>query len=395
MVSRIHAGLLLTICILLVAGPASAQNVTVGDDQTLSIKGFINVSLFAQDQRFAFGNGTNAQFPVPPQTEVDEWILDGDVRNTRLTLAWGGPKLENEMKINGVIEMDFHGGFNGTGAFSDEQPTPRLRLAYFDLVKGKNTWRFGQAWSPIFGNFATSYSHVAFPLGYGGAGDIGWRFPGIFYYRDISEADAPIKTKFTAAVMSGSWNGPGDNLNSGSAGEATFGPQVELRFDWAAKAWSAYVVGHYDQKDLSGAGASRPDDDLDGTALEIGAKYKTGAFSIQGNAYYGKAIGHQFGQITQFGDIASWAGWVQLGYDFTPRWSGYVFYGMDDPDDDDVLAALGEAGRLQNTMSALSVMYNVGRYGFNAEWIMAELESGSAATKTDGNQLALSFIYKF
>lgn len=395
MVSRFQVRVLLVIGILLVAGMAAAQNVSVGDDETLKISGFINVTLFAQDQKFAFGNGQNAEFPVPPEAEVDRWFMDGDVRNTRLTLAWGGPKLENEVKLNGVVEMDFHGGFNGTGAFSDEQPTPRLRLAYMDLVRGKNTWRIGQAWSPMFGNFATSYSHVGFPLGYGSAGDVGWRFPGIFFYRDMSAADATVKSKFTAAVMSGSWSGPGDNLSSGSAGEASFGPQIELRYDWTGKTWGTYVVGHYDNKDLSGAGAEAADDSLDGTAIEFGANYKTGAFSIKGNAYYGTAIGQQFAHITQFGDITGWGGWVQLGYDFTPRWTGYLFYGMDDPDDDDVFAAVGNSGRTQNTMAVASVMYNLSRYGFNLEWMIDELESGTSATKTRGNQIAASFIYKF
>lgn len=394
--SRYSVGLAIAAAsILLLVPRMAAQNVTVGDDESLTIKGFINVSLFAQDQKFAFGNGTNAEFPAPPEVETDPWILDGDVRNSRLTLAWGGPKLENEWKINGVMEIDFHGGFNGTTAFSDEQPTPRLRLAYLDLVKGRNTWRFGQAWSPIFGNIAQSYSHIAFPLGYGGGGQIGWRFPGIFYYRDMSGADAKVKTKLTAGVMTGSWNGPGDVTSSGSAGEASFGPQVEVRYDWDTKSWSAYVVGHWDRKDLTGAGAEAPDDSLDGTAVEVGAKWRRGAFSVQGNLYQGTAIGHIFGNITQFADVSGVGGWVQAGYDFDKRWSAYLFYGIDDPDDDDVLANVGANGRTMNTLWVASVMYNLSRYGFNVEYMHDTLETGAAGTETDGQQIAASFIYKF
>lgn len=386
---------LLFICALFVATGVLAQNVTVGDDEALSIKGFINVSLFAQDQKFSFGNGTNAEFPTPPEAETDPWFIDGDVRNTRLTLAWGGPKLENDYKLNGVVEIDFHGGFNGTSAFADEQATPRMRLAYLDLVKGKTTWRFGQAWSPVFGNIPASYSHVAFPLGYGGGGVIGWRFPGVFMYRDTTGADSKIKTKLTAGIMSGSWNGPGDVTSSGSAGEASFGPQVEVRYDWEAKNWSLYAAGHYDQKDLSGAGAEKPDDSLDGTAIEVGAKWRAGAFSVQGNAYQGTAVAHIFGNITQFGDVSGWGAWTQLGYDFNKRWTGYVYYGVDDPDDEDVFESIGAAGRTHNEMYVLSLMYNVGRYGFNVEWLHDTLESGLAATETDGNQIAASVIYKF
>ncbi|MFA6954526.1 MAG: hypothetical protein WC538_01490 [Thermoanaerobaculia bacterium] len=396
MSSRFHFRVpLLIACVLLAAAAASAQNVTVGDDETLSIKGFINVSLFAQDQKFSFGQGTNAEFPAPPEYTDDPWILDGDVRNSRLTLAWGGPKMENEYKVNGVLEIDFHGGFNGTSAFADEQPTPRLRLAYMDLVRGKTTWRFGQAWSPIFGNVAQSYSHVAFPLGYGGGGQIGWRFPGIFMYRDTTGADSKVKTKLTAAIMSGSWNGPGDTTSSGSAGEASFGPQVEVRYDWETKAWGLYVAGHYDKKDLTGAGVSHPDDSLDGTALEVGGKFRSGPFSLTANLYQGTAIGHIFGNITQFGDVSGWGAWTQLGYDFTKKWSGYVFYGMDDPDDEDVLASIGNAGRTKNDMYALSLMYNLSRYGFDLEYIHDTLKSGPNGTKTDGNQIAASFMYKF
>ncbi|MGK2858219.1 MAG: hypothetical protein ACSLFQ_13535 [Thermoanaerobaculia bacterium] len=394
-VKFVTAAVVLAICTFLVPGIALAQNVTVGDGESLTIKGFINVSLFAQDQKFSFGNGTNAAFPAPPEASTDPWMLDGDVRNSRLTLAWGGPKLENEWKLNGVMEMDFHGGFNGTGAFSDEQPTPRLRLAYLDLVKGKTTFRFGQAWTPLFGNVAQSYSHVAFPLGYGGGGNIGWRFPGVFMYHDMTGEGSAVKSKLSAAIMSGSWSGPGDNLSSGSAGEASFGPQLELRYDWEAKNWGVYVVGHYDKKDLTGAGASQPDDSLDGTALEFGAKWRAGAFSLQGNIYQGTAIGNNFGNITQFGDITGWGGWMQAGYDFNKRWAGYFFYGTDDPDDKDVLAAIGNAGRTKNTMYAASIMYNLSRYGFAFEYLHDVLETGPASTETAGNQISTSFIYKF
>jgi hypothetical protein len=387
-----------TLCALIWPATGLAQNVTTGGDEKLTIKGFIIASFFAQNQNFAFGNGQNAEFPVGEEFTTDEWFLDGDLRNTRITLVFNGPEVENRFKLGGVLELDFFGGYNGAGAFSDEQQTPRLRLAYLDLVKGKTTYRIGQAWSPLFGNVPKSPTHVAFPLGYGAAGMIGWRFPGLYVYHNLSDPDDKIAKKLTFALFRGSWAGPGDNIDSGSAGQASTTPQVEIRGDFSGKTdsggtWGVYLVGHYDQKDLSGVNATAPDDSLDGTAIAFGAKYGKGPFSVHGNVYQGTAIAQQFAQITQFGDISSWGGWIQGNYQFNDLWSGHLFYGVDDPDDDDVLAS--GSSRVENEMIALSAQYSVGPYLFGAEWLHDTVTMGAANTELEGDQLSLSFWYKF
>ncbi len=394
------AACVMGVCLAVAAVPAFAQNVQTGGQESLTIKGFISATFFAQDQNFGFGNGQNAQWPAPPEFTKDKWFLDGDVRNTRITMVFNGPELDNNLKLGGVIEVDFFGGFNGTGFASDEQPNPRLRLGYVDIHKGRTTYRIGQAWSPLFGNVPKSLSHIAFPLGYGAAGFPGWRFPGLYIYQPLSAEGAATQTKLSLGFFRGSWNGPGNNVNSGSAGNAAWGPQVEARLDWSGKTsagskWGFYVVGHYDQKDLSGADAEAPNDSLDGYAGELGASFKTGPFLIHGNAYFGKAIGQQFGQITQFGDIQSWGAWMQLGYDFADHWTGYLFYGVDKPDEQDVLAAVGASGRMQNQMADASLMYTTGPYGFSVEWLHSELETGPDKIKTKGNQISTSVIYHF
>ena len=162
--ARIRVALVLAVLCLLIQPTAGlAQNVTTGGADKLTIKGFIIATFFAQNQNFVFGNGQSAEFPAGDLTE-DEWFLDGDLRNTRITLVWNGPDVEVKFKVGGVLEADFFGGFNGSGAFSDEQQIPRLRLAYVDVIKGKTTYRMGQAWTPLFGNVPASPTHVAFPL---------------------------------------------------------------------------------------------------------------------------------------------------------------------------------------------------------------------------------------
>jgi hypothetical protein len=170
-------------CVVLCAAAAPAQVVQVGKDMTLTFKGFFSATAFAQDQKFAFGNGQNAEWPTPPTCQVDCWFGGGDIRNTRLTMVFDGPKVAGEWKVGGTLEMDFFGGFNGTGAFSSQQPVPRLRLAFADFGNGSTTIRVGQQWAPLFGNTAVSLSLIGVPLGYGSAGDSGWRFPGRFGYQ--------------------------------------------------------------------------------------------------------------------------------------------------------------------------------------------------------------------
>lgn len=378
-------------------GVAMAQNVKTGGSETLTIKGFIIASLYANDQNFVFGNGQNSEFAAADYG-TDKWTLGGDVRNTRMTFVFNGPEV-SDMKVGAVLEADFFGG-TFSGGFQDEQPIPRLRLAYVDVIRGNTTFRVGQAWTPLFGNVPASPTHVAFPLGYGSAGMIGWRQPGLFVYHTFSK-----QAKLTLAAFRGSWSeasGP-YGVNAGTSGT----PQFEARLDFSSGPASFYVVGHYDQKDCNGPGsttgsalcAGTTKKTLDGTALEVGGKVSSGPFALQGNLYTGKAIGQQFGEITQFGDISGWGGWLQASLKFNPNWSGHLFYGMDDPKNWDVLNSGGN--RIKNEQLAVSTMYSNGPYVFGVEYLHNKLTKGLdnegtiTQSTVSGNQLSFSVWYKF
>jgi outer membrane protein OmpA-like peptidoglycan-associated protein len=405
-----------------------AQTVEPGG---LTIRGFLSASGFLQDQNFAFGNGQNAEWPVAPEFTRDEWFSGGDVRNTRLTLAFDGPKVaKGPWKLGGQLEMDFFGGFIGAGAFEEQQTKPRLRLAFADIGNGRTTIRIGQFWSPLFGfssNPATSVipvstSHLAFPLGYG-SGMPGWRFPGIFFYQGLTPKDAPVNAELQLAVMRGTWDrcvggavadcptgGANSNINSLSAGNAGW-PQFEGRVNLSGKAgkgtWGIYVVGHWDQKDLSGVnneGAPGVRDSLDGTIGELGAKFQQGGFLIHGSVYTSKAAGQQFTGITQFGDFKSTGGWIQAGYDFTPNWGVYGFAALDDPNDRQVFRTVGNNARVKNEIFSGMLRWKTGPYQLGLEYLHADLTQRRNRTaaplvpedfKTRGNQIILSALYNF
>ncbi|GAP65700.1 hypothetical protein MBSD_n0991 [Mizugakiibacter sediminis] len=370
---------------------------------SVAFHGFVDATAFSQDKTFIFGNGQNAEFPSPG---ADGSLSGIDIRNTRFWFDFKGAEFTGNWTGGGRIEADFFGGFNGTGAYSRQQPTPRLRQAYMDLVNAQSgsTVRIGQQWDLMFplDNVPASLTHVAFPLGYG-TGIIGWRFPGAVWMQDLNHGSAGTKWRLDLGAFDGNWSGPGDNTNFLTGGNVDFKPQLEARLRAQGANWIAYLAGHYSQIDLRGVGgtASAPvKRNIDSVGYEIGGVWKPGDWVFRGLLFGGKGIGQIFGALAQFGDIQETGGFVQAGYNFTPHWSAYAFYAMDKPDRNDVIAWLGNgsSGRLKNRQAALSLQYAAGAYELGVEWVYDKLDStrdGVTTTKTDGNQFSLSAMYHF
>jgi hypothetical protein len=394
-----------TLCTLiaLLCLPASAlrgqQEVKLGTDATLTISGILSGTLFAQDARFGLGNGQQAEFV---QTQLAGWWHGGDVRSTRLTFGFRGPRMGAGWRANATLEADFFGPFNGTGNFADEQPTPRLRLAYADLTNGRTTLRVGQAWSLTLGNIPVSTSHIGFPLGWGSGGFIGWRFPGIFLMQSLTDSSAAVNARLSFAVMRGSWldEPTPDQPSAGEAGSPQLEAALNLDGRLTGGSWGAYVVGHWDRKDLNGArpedAPEMPENDLDSHAIEGGLRIQSGAITLHGNAYTGKAMGHQFAHVIQFGDIEGWGAWAQAGIDFTRRVGVWLYYGIDDPDDDDV-RALG-SDRLSSWLFVPMLRYKAGPYSLGLEWLHNRTDyvlGAATSQERKGNQVLFSTRFDF
>ena len=366
------------------------------------VHGLMSSSFFLQDNTFGFSNGQNGTFIADKARGKDPWFLGGDTRNTRLRLDMSGLPVEGQWKAEAHLEVDFFGGFNGTGAFSDEQAQIRLRHAYLTLRRGNTSVALGQTWAPLLGNVPTSVSHIAFPLGYGAAGVIGWRFPGVQVAQQLRRSEG-FSAALKLAAMRGSWSGPGDNLANESAGESSAFPQLEARIDLSGErggmTWSAYSVAHMDKKDFSGTDAVEDGggEILSGRAIQVGGTLRVERITLQGNAYRGRAIGHQLGQLTQFGDIRSTGAWAQAGYHLTPRWSAWFFTGMGNPDDGDV-RALESTARLKNQSRAGMIRYVTGPVSLGLEWLgnTTQWADGESPVRfRKGNQFAVSALYSF
>ncbi|HEU4670286.1 MAG TPA: hypothetical protein VFR91_06240 [Dyella sp.] len=370
---------------------------------SVALHGFVSATAFTQDKSFTFGNGQNAEFPNVGSHGRSTGF---DVRSTRFWLDFKGAKFNENWTGGGRLEMDFFGGFNGTGAYSLSQPTPRLRQAYMDLANASTgtTFRVGQQWDLLFplDNVPASVTHIAFPLGYG-TGMIGWRFPGVVMMQDLNHGSDGPKWRLDLGAFEGSWSGPGDNVNYLTGGNAGFRPQLQARLHVQDKDWLAYFVAHYSQIDLrgvDGTAATPIATTIDSQGFEVGGNWHPGNWMFKGNLYTGKGLGQVFGGLIQFGDIKENGGYLQAGYKFTPNWSANAFYAYSKPKRSDVVAWLGHGsvGRLENRQSAVNLIYTSGAYELGLEYLYSTLDStkdGTSTTSTKGSQLSLSAKYNF
>ena len=374
-----------------------------GPGVSVSMHGWVDATFFHQDKSFIYGNGQNAEYPQPGTTGS---LSGGDVRNTRFWFDFAGPALANGWTGGGHLEMDFFGGFNLAGPYSQEQATPRLRQAYMVLANpgSGSTIQIGQQWDLMIGldNIPVSMSHIAFPLGLG-AGLIGWRFPGVVWMQDLNHGAAGPQWRLDLGAFQGQWNGPGNNVNYQTAGNAGFKPQLEARLHVQDKDWLAYAVVHYSQVNLSGVGGTAPTpiaSKINTEAFEVGGSWHPGPWLFHGNLYSGKGMGQLFATMAQFGNIKETGGWLQAGYSFTPHWSANAFYGFSKSNTKDVIAWLGRGsvGRLKNRQTALNLQYSAGAYDIGIEWMYDTLDStttGLDRKRTSGNQVSLSALYHF
>lgn len=425
-----------------------------------SFRGTVALTLYAQDTPVITGNGVGALAGPLPMLG-DSWHMGGDIRQTRFSLNVRGPELLGatpsasvELEMAGgnqiytvpaapsvVVVRDAAGNPVGTGtapgfsssAQGDESLLPRLRTAYveFNWNGGENVLRAGQYHNLLLAMVSASGAHPA-TLGYG-AGQLGWRAPGLTYSHKFRfTPDVSLDT--AVQVNRNSWNDnapvclpnmapPAMNcLPAGvSLGEAGL-PQVEARVllsgpltespwpHYAPSLWQFHMIGHWDRKDLSGVNAIAPAgvrDSLTTYAFEMGGKYKLGPVLAAVNGWYGQNTGGLFGNIFQIQapdrpDVRGFGVWGQLGVSIVNGFSVWAFAGVDRPNRSDALAA--GFSRLSNLQLALMLAYVNGPLMATLEWLQIATEQPLAAAVPGapqaiatyrGNQPSFTIAYAF
>ncbi|MDI9258169.1 hypothetical protein [Flavobacterium sedimenticola] len=366
-----------------------------------SLNGIITASGFYQDGTFGMGDGAITMWANPIQPKEKQNQFGGDLRKTWIILKATAFNLPDNWTATGRVELDFLGGMAGQGGFADENPTPRLRIGYVELYKNSTRIRIGQAWTPMVANFPVSVTHFA--MGYGAAGGIGFRNPGLFLYQNLNRKNANTKWRLDAAVFRGSWTGGAGEPGGRDAGEIGI-PQSEvglfLENNTKKIKWEINAVAHYDEKEIYNV-ATETYSTLRGRAVQIGTKVTYEKFSLQANSYWGQAIAQSWGNLLQFGDIQGNGAWGQIGYKFNKRLSTWFMYGYDNPNDRDVVEAIQGNSRLKNQIYVPMIKYDLGPLSLALEWFRAEtkwnvVSNGMTTIKnTSANQLALGANFIF
>ena len=396
----VPAALLIALC----PNPGAAQTqsvdnpVKLDDGESVRISGLVSGTVFVNRALFgAFGQGQNAEYADKTELRHNNTFADGDIRNTRLRFDFSAGEVFDGWSPRASVEVDFFGGQDAP-PFGDEQPRLRVRVAYADLTNGRTTVRIGQNYAPLLGELPQSASHVAFPLGFGSAGAIGWRFPGVFVYHDLVRG-RQTTLGLQLAVMKGSGPIPGGAAAPVGTGEASGLPQLEARFDLGGRAqglvWGTYLVGHMGWEAMNGLGMpDSADERVSGWALEAGWKLAPGRVTLHGNAYYGRLLGANFGHITQFGKVQGWGAWAQAGYNLSKHWSAWAFYGLDDPDEARFARETGRTlDRVKNQSVSGMLRYQITRYAIGLEYLRAATD-WSVTGRSHAHQYALSVLYR-
>lgn len=383
--------------------PDSAEFAKAGNRPIIktSLNGVITASGFYQNGSFGMGDGSITMWANAAQPADKKNQFGGDLRKTWIILKATAYNLPDNWTASGRVEIDFLGGYAGQGGFADENLLPRLRVGYVELHKNQTRIRLGQAWTPMVATFPASVTHFA--MGYGSAGGIGFRNPGLFVYQNLNSKQSSTKIRLDAAIFRGSWVGAASEPYGRDAGEIGV-PQTEIGVfvENRSKAfkWEVSLVGHYDRKQIYNP-LTKDYTGLTGKAIQLGTILAYDNITLQGSAYTGRAIGQIWGNLLQFGDIRGNGAWAQAGYAFNKRLSVWFMYGYDNPNDGDVKKAVTGDSRLHNQIFVPMLKYNLGPVNISLEYFRAQTKwntvnnEASQIKRTSADQIALGTSFMF
>lgn len=306
------------------AGQTAAAPVTVPSKEKVTVYGQIRADMIhdsnqpnsAQTPQWIKSNGgpANDQFSLHP-------------RLTRIGLDYAaGTEVMKGYDVKGKIEFDFQNGG------SESRQTPRARLLYFTLTKGKDSWLFGQGWDLISPLFPSPNDDTLM----WNAGNLGDRRPQIRYTRNEPGFNFAVAAGLTGAIDAKDLdnNGVRDGEDAGT-------PHFQGRIGVVNPTFNAGFWGFHATEKVSTAVAGKTKFTSQGFGIDASWKI-TPTTELRGEWFSGENLSDFRGGIGQGINTTTGAAidaegyWFELGHMITPKHRIAVGYSEDDPDNADI-----------------------------------------------------------
>lgn len=329
---------------------------------------------------FSNSSGTN-NADVPLFAAPGSGNLSATARQTRLGLRLDGPEVGGA-KLTALVESDFFGGYPAIGV-GETFGVVRLRLAYARLQWQRTGLEAGQDWTIFAPNNPVSIASAAIPQ-FVTAGNLWMRLPQV---RIEHGGGQRVKWLAQAAVLlPGTGDFPAGTaspflLQPGAGARARL-PYFQGRLSLSQGNWfglkAAATLGvsaNYGRARITMPTGDHESDSV-GLALDWNLPLAP-RLSLLGEAFFGRNLAGFQGGIFQginpdfaFDSsgmlvpggpraIGSRGGWAQLG--FTPpgadRLTLYAGYGLDDPEDEDLVSLSARDWRARNQAFSASFIH--------------------------------------
>jgi hypothetical protein len=376
--------ILLVLLFCLMAVTVSAVEVQVGASPVkVDIYGIVLSNTFWNS------NGVvNSDVPLwvvaPSDVKNGDKEFGSSARQSRLGFKMTGPDV-GKARLTALVEMDFYGGFPASGQ-APSFPDMRLRLGYVKLDWGNFLLEAGQDWIVISPLNPVSVSHLAV-VGFCTSGNLWLRYPQLRI-----EASRPIagggRAGITAALIrpvGGSDVPAGGTLtDAAGAGERSSIPFTQARLFYtrpvSGKTLGLGLGGHYGRENhrygvVTGLSSTIREATLNSWAVAGDFQVPLGKwFSVQGEFFDGSNLDSFQGGINQgtsfkadnpadpnaITAIDTRGGWVQFSLTLPgrPDLSFHVGYGIDDPEDADLM----KGQRSENSAWLATVLFKPSKY---------------------------------
>jgi hypothetical protein len=356
---------------------------------------------------FHNSGGTNNQ-DVPLWATAGTGDTGATARQSRFGLRASLPAVFGA-KTAATIEADFFGGFPAIGT-GENFGQVRLRLANMRLDWKKASLVIGQDWMVFAPVNPSSLACAAIPL-FAAAGNPWARLPQVRLERRFG---AGLVQAGVLAPQSGDFNSAFlAQPNSGSLSEV---PYVQGRLAWTSKnafgsgkPGAVGVSGHYGQSQVTPTGGTAKDLDSTGGAVDWSWPFGKHVL-LSGEGFLGENLagfqaavfqGYNPDEVTASApggtpeSISTKGGWAQLAVTPASKLTVLASYGIDDPDDADLVSATSRNWRTRNEVVALALQYRASaQLSFGLEYRFLETRFLQTGTQKD-RHLNLAAVMSF